>query len=100
MTPDNLFTVSPIKNTLYFKSYLLIKEYVKYLPVLCRLKKKHYLRKKFMSRIIHFEIPATNPEQTIEFYSKTFGWTFTKWGEEEYWLVTTGKIQNTASMGR
>ncbi|MBK7038179.1 MAG: VOC family protein [Bacteroidetes bacterium] len=44
-----------------------------------------------MSRIIHFEIPATNPEQTIEFYSKTFGWTFTKWGEEEYWLVTTGE---------
>lgn len=44
-----------------------------------------------MSRIIHFEIPATDPEKSIAFYEKTFGWKFTRWGEEEYWLATTGE---------
>ena len=56
-------------------------------------------KKKIMSRIVHFEIPATNPEQSIDFYSKTFGWTFSRWGEEEYWLVTTGDNTNPGING-
>jgi predicted enzyme related to lactoylglutathione lyase len=44
-----------------------------------------------MSRIIHFEIPADNPERASEFYTKAFGWQIQKWdGPMDYWLVNTG----------
>jgi predicted enzyme related to lactoylglutathione lyase len=44
-----------------------------------------------MSRVIHFEIPADNPDRAVEFYKKVFGWNFQKWaGPTEYWLVSTG----------
>ncbi|HYL68588.1 MAG TPA: VOC family protein [Candidatus Limnocylindria bacterium] len=44
-----------------------------------------------MSRVIHFEIPADNPERAVDFYKKVFGWNFQKWGgPQEYWLVSTG----------
>ena len=44
-----------------------------------------------MSRVIHFEIPAENPERAVAFYTKAFGWKFQKWeGPMEYWLVSTG----------
>lgn len=43
-----------------------------------------------MARIVHFEIPADDPEKLIEFYKNAFGWTFTRWGEEPYWLAMTG----------
>lgn len=45
-----------------------------------------------MPRIIHFEIPADDPERAIEFYRKVFGWKIVKWeGPFDYWLVTTGE---------
>ena len=45
-----------------------------------------------MPRVVHFEIPAENPERAVEFYTKTFGWEIQKWeGPVAYWLVTTGK---------
>jgi len=44
-----------------------------------------------MSRPIHFEIPADNPERAIGFYQKAFGWKIQKWeGPMPYWLVSTG----------
>ena len=44
-----------------------------------------------MSRVVHFEIPADDPERAISFYEKVFGWKIKKWdGPIEYWLVTTG----------
>ena len=44
-----------------------------------------------MSRVVHFEIQAENPQRAIEFYSSIFGWEFTKWeGPIEYWYVRTG----------
>jgi predicted enzyme related to lactoylglutathione lyase len=44
-----------------------------------------------MSRVIHFEIPATEPERAAAFYKKAFGWSIEKWpGPTEYWMVTTG----------
>jgi predicted enzyme related to lactoylglutathione lyase len=44
-----------------------------------------------MSRVIHFEIPADDPERAIRFYEKVFDWTIEKWdGPIEYWLVMTG----------
>jgi predicted enzyme related to lactoylglutathione lyase len=45
-----------------------------------------------MSRVIHFEIPAADPDKLLAFYQKVFGWKFDKWpGPMEYWMVTTGK---------
>jgi predicted enzyme related to lactoylglutathione lyase len=44
-----------------------------------------------MSRVIHFEIPANDPEKLADFYKKAFGWKSEKWpGPTEYWMVTTG----------
>ncbi len=44
-----------------------------------------------MSRVIHFELPADDPERAIAFYEQAFGWKFEKWdGPTEYWLVMTG----------
>jgi uncharacterized protein len=44
-----------------------------------------------MSRVIHFEIPAADPERASAFYQKVFGWKFDKWaGPMEYWMVATG----------
>lgn len=42
------------------------------------------------SRVIHFEIPTELPERSTQFYSQVFGWKFSKWGEENYWLCETG----------
>ena len=45
-----------------------------------------------MSRVIHFEIPAADPDRAAAFYGKAFGWKFDKWpGPIEYWMVVTGK---------
>src|SRR5262249_53444711 len=47
-------------------------------------------RSRTMSRVVHFEIHAENPERAVKFYTDVFGWTFTKWGPQEYWLIVTG----------
>lgn len=45
-----------------------------------------------MSRIVHFEIPADDPERAIKFYEKVFDWQIEKWdGPIEYWLIMTGE---------
>ena len=43
-----------------------------------------------MPRVVHFEIHAEKPERAIAFYTKVFGWTFTRWGEIDYWMLVTG----------
>ena len=44
-----------------------------------------------MSRVIHFEIHAENPERAITFYESMFGWKFNKWdGPIDYWVIVTG----------
>ena len=44
-----------------------------------------------MSRPIHFEIHAGEPERAIGFYRALFGWEFEKWdGPWPYWLIRTG----------
>lgn len=43
-----------------------------------------------MSRIVHFEIPADNPERLKEFFSKTFDWNFQSWGDQDYHFALTG----------
>jgi predicted enzyme related to lactoylglutathione lyase len=45
-----------------------------------------------MNRVTHFDILSENPEKLIQFYSKIFGWKFTKWeGPMEYWMISTGE---------
>ena len=48
--------------------------------------------------VVHFEIPADDPERAVGFYRELFGWEFQKWGGPaeggpeagmEYWLITT-----------
>jgi predicted enzyme related to lactoylglutathione lyase len=43
-----------------------------------------------MSRVIHFEIPSGDPQKSIEFYRKIFGWEINQWGDQQYWLCNTG----------
>lgn len=44
-----------------------------------------------MSRVIHFELPADNPDRAVSFYKNVFGWQIQKWqGPTDYWLVSTG----------
>lgn len=43
-----------------------------------------------MRRPIHFEIQAESPERAMKFYQDLFGWTFSQWGQEKYWLISTG----------
>ena len=43
-----------------------------------------------MSRAVHFEIHASNPQQLIEFYSSVLGWSFNKWEGGDYWMIHTG----------
>lgn len=43
-----------------------------------------------MPRVIHFEIPAEDPERAIKFYKDVFGWEIEKWEHGDYWLVSTG----------
>ena len=43
-----------------------------------------------MSRVVHFEIHATEPEALARFYTALFGWKIARWGEMPYWTVETG----------
>ncbi|MFQ5950491.1 MAG: VOC family protein [Candidatus Geothermarchaeales archaeon] len=41
--------------------------------------------------IVHFELPADNPESLKKFYEEAFGWEIQKVeGPIEYWLIATG----------
>jgi len=44
------------------------------------------------NRVVHFEIPANQPEALTRFYSDLFGWKFQKapLPGPEYWLCDTG----------
>jgi predicted enzyme related to lactoylglutathione lyase len=45
-----------------------------------------------LPRIMHFEIPAANPERAAKFYRKASNWKIEKYaGGFDYWLVTTGE---------
>jgi uncharacterized protein len=43
-----------------------------------------------MSRVIHFEIQASEPQVLVDFYTALLGWSFKKWEGSEYWLIETG----------
>ncbi len=44
-----------------------------------------------MARVVHFEIPADDPQRAQDFYRDAFGWQFDKWqGPFDYWMAITG----------
>jgi len=43
-----------------------------------------------MSRVVHFEIHAEEPQCAIKFYEGVLGWQFNQWGGQDYWVITTG----------
>ena len=44
-----------------------------------------------MPRVIHFELAADDTTRAIQFYQSIFDWNFQQWGEDGYWLITTGE---------
>ena len=47
-----------------------------------------------MSRVVHFEIHASDPERLAAFYGELFAWQITKWeGPMDYWLIATGSAE-------
>lgn len=45
-----------------------------------------------MPRVVHFEIPADDPQKIQKFFEDVFGWQFHKWdGPMTYWLIKTGE---------
>lgn len=43
-----------------------------------------------MSKVVHFEFGADDPERAVKFYEEVFGWKFDKFPGVDYWLATTG----------
>ena len=53
-----------------------------------------------MSRVIHFDLSADNPERAAEFYRSVFNWKVNKWeGPEDYWLIQTGTKEEPGVTG-
>jgi len=55
--------------------------------------------------VVHFEIPAKNPEKLRKFYSEVFGWKIEKGSEEmsggmEYWLIGTVPVDKNMTPTR
>jgi predicted enzyme related to lactoylglutathione lyase len=43
-----------------------------------------------MPKVVHFEIPATQPEMLKTFYAKVFGWTYQEMPGQDYWFTSGG----------
>ena len=43
-----------------------------------------------MPKVVHFEIPAKDPEKVTQFYRDAFNWKIEKWGKESYWIAYAG----------
>lgn len=42
-------------------------------------------------KVIHFEIPARDPERQKHFYSTVFNWKFSQWKDVGFWVALTGQ---------
>lgn len=41
--------------------------------------------------VVHFEIHAAEPQALIDFYGGLFGWRFDRFGDLDYWAISTGE---------
>ena len=52
-----------------------------------------------MGKVVHFEIPATDPAAAMRFYEKVFGWTYQLFPGQEYWFAIGGDEEARGSNG-
>lgn len=52
-----------------------------------------------MSKVVHFEIPADDPDRAVAFYRDALGWEVSRFGEEPYWLVRGGADDEPGANG-
>lgn len=57
-----------------------------------------------MPTIVHFEIPADQPERAKQFYAELFGWRIEKYADAtkepmEYWTITTTDQKGDEALG-
>ena len=52
-----------------------------------------------MPRVIYFELGVKEPEKSLEFYRKVFGWEINRMGKMDYWLASTGERQEPGING-
>lgn len=52
-----------------------------------------------MSKVVHFEIPADDPERAAGFYRDALGWQISHFGDEPYWLVQAGEDDEPGANG-
>ena len=50
--------------------------------------------------VIHFEIPATDIQKAVKFYTELFGWKIEKTPSMEYYLVTTVPMDEKGNLLR
>jgi predicted enzyme related to lactoylglutathione lyase len=43
-----------------------------------------------MAKVVHFEIPARDAKESVDFFSSVFGWKFNSWGDRDYYLTESG----------
>ena len=52
-----------------------------------------------MSRVVHFEIHASEPQALIDFYTAVLGWSFQRFGEMDYWAISTADTDGDSGGG-
>ncbi|HDR72425.1 MAG TPA: VOC family protein [Methanoculleus sp.] len=53
-----------------------------------------------MATVVHFDVPADDPQRAKEFYQNLFGWKFTRFeGMEEFYLVETTALDGSPGTG-
>jgi uncharacterized protein len=52
-----------------------------------------------MAAIVHFDVPAEDPERAKKFYATLFGWQYQLVPEFQYNLITTTNLDGTPGVG-
>lgn len=52
-----------------------------------------------MPKIVHFEIPADDPDRASDFYREVLGWDIMRFGEEPYWMIAAGATTEPGANG-
>ena len=52
-----------------------------------------------MAKIVHFEIPADDPQRASAFYRDALGWEISRFGDQPYWLVRAGTDDEPGANG-
>ena len=52
-----------------------------------------------MAKIVHFEIPADDPQRASRFYHDALGWEVSRFGDKPYWLVQAGADDEPGANG-